>query len=90
MPLRDLISDIHALDRELQGLEEKYNLLSEDFYQKYETGRLRDEVVVEEIDDYGRWVALYRIRLRREAQWDQVQPYPCPWDQVSISPIYLS
>jgi hypothetical protein len=68
MPLRDLISDIHALDRELQRLEEKYNLLSEDFYQLYETGRLRDEVVVEEIDDYGRWAALYRMRLRRKAQ----------------------
>ena len=70
MPLRDLISDIHALDRELQRLEEKYNLLSEDFYQLYETGRLRDEVVGEEIDDYGRWAALYRMRLRRKAQWD--------------------
>ncbi|HSN75564.1 MAG TPA: hypothetical protein VL334_10855 [Anaerolineae bacterium] len=90
MPLRDLISDIHALDRELQRLEEKYNLLSEDFYQLYETGRLRDEVVVEEIDDYGRWAALYRMRSRRKVQWDQAQQYPCPWDQVSISPTYLS
>jgi hypothetical protein len=81
IPLRDLISDIHALDRELQRLEEKYDLLSEDFYQLYDTGRLRDEVVVEEIDDYGRWAALYRMRLRRKAQWDQAQPYPSPGDQ---------
>ena len=81
MPLHDLISDIHALDRELHRLKEKYNLLSEDFYQLYETGRLRDEVI-EEIDDYGRWAALYRMRLRRKAQWDQAQPYPCPWDQL--------
>ena len=72
MPMRDLISDIHALDRELQRLEEKYNLLSEDFYQLYEAGRLRDEVV-EEIDDYGRWAALCRMRSRRKAQYDQVK-----------------
>lgn len=72
MPVRDLISDIHALDRELQLLEEKYNLLSEDFYQLYEAGRLRDEVI-EEIDDYGRWAALFRMRLRRKEQYDQVK-----------------
>ncbi|MDW8316986.1 MAG: hypothetical protein RMN53_03935 [Anaerolineae bacterium] len=72
IPLRDLIADIHALDRELQRLEEKYNLLSEDFYQLYEAGLLRDEVV-EEIDDYGRWAALYRMRLRRKQQYDEMK-----------------
>jgi hypothetical protein len=90
MPLRDLISDIHALDRELQRLEEKYNLLSEDFNQLYETGRLRDEVV-EEIDDYGRWAALYRMRLRRKEQYDQVKRSTLqafvPREPVALEPV---
>lgn len=90
MPLRDLISDIHALDRELQRLEEKYNLLSDDFYQLYETGRLRDEVV-EEIDDYGRWAALYRMRLRRKEQYDQVKRSTLqafiPRESVALEPV---
>jgi hypothetical protein len=90
MPLRDLISDIHALDRELQRLEEKYNLLSEDFNQLYETGRLRDDVV-EEIDDYGRWAALYRMRLRRKEQYDQVKRSTLqafvPREPVALEPV---
>jgi hypothetical protein len=90
MPLRDLISDIHALDRELQRLEEKYNLLSDDFYQLYETGRLRDEVV-EEIDDYGRWAALYRMRLRRKEQYDLVKRSALqafvPRESVALEPV---
>ncbi|MEA3334640.1 MAG: hypothetical protein U9R25_01945 [Chloroflexota bacterium] len=72
MQLRDLISDIHVLDREIQRFEERYNLLSEDFYKLYEAGRLRDETI-EEIDDYGRWAAPYRMRLRRKDQYDQAK-----------------
>ena len=65
--LHDLIIDIHGLDRKLQTLEEKYNLLSEDFYQLYEAGRLRDEEL-DEIDEFGQWASLYRMRTRRVAQ----------------------
>lgn len=66
MTLHELIQDIHALDRELQKYEEKYGLLSEDFYELYVSGVLRDENV-EEIDDYGNWAAFYKMRERREA-----------------------
>ncbi len=64
--LHDLIIDIHALDAKLRRYEEKYNLLSEDFYIFYESGALRDEIV-EEIDEYGQWAALYQMRSRRKA-----------------------
>lgn len=68
--VHDLIVDIHALDRELQRHEEKYNVLSEDFYALYAAGRLRDEEV-EEADEYGRWAALYSMRQRRKQQYDR-------------------
>lgn len=74
--LHDLITDIHALDRELQRFEEKYNLLSEDFYKLYTEGRLRDEAV-EEIDEYGRWAALFHMRLRRK--WSMRSERSNPW-----------
>ncbi|MFN8490299.1 MAG: hypothetical protein U0350_22115 [Caldilineaceae bacterium] len=70
--LHDLIIEIHALDRKLQTLEEKYSLLSEDFYQLYEAGRLRDEEL-DEIDEFGQWAAMYRMRTRRIAQYVQAK-----------------
>jgi hypothetical protein len=70
--LHDLIIDIHALDRELQRYEEKYSLLSGDFYELYTGGQLRDEEI-QEIDEYGRWAALYQMRGRREAQYKKAK-----------------
>jgi len=72
LSLHNLILEIHELDRELQTLEEKYNLLSADFYQLYEAGRLRDDEI-DEIDDLGRWAAWYRMRARRVAQYDTLK-----------------
>lgn len=72
MTLHELIQDIHALDRELQKYEEKYGLLSEDFYELYVSGVLRDENV-EEIDDYGSWAAFYRMRERRKHKYDELK-----------------
>jgi hypothetical protein len=69
LSLHDLIVEIHELDRKLQALEEKYSLLSVDFYQLYEDGRLRDDEL-DEIDELGRWAAWYRMRTRRVAQYD--------------------
>jgi hypothetical protein len=70
--LHDLIVEIHELDKRLQTLEAKYSLLSDDFYHLYEAGHLRDEEV-EEIDEFGQWAALYRMRKRRIAQYDQAK-----------------
>jgi hypothetical protein len=70
--LHDLILDIHELDRKLQVLEAKYGLLSADFFQLYEAGQLRDEEV-EEIDEFGQWAALYRMRARRVAQYEKMK-----------------
>ncbi len=60
-----MIIDIHALDAELRRYEEKYNLLSEDFYVFYESGLLRDKII-EETDEYGQWAGLYQMRSRRK------------------------
>ena len=69
MTLDKLIKDIHAINQELEVYEDKYDLLSKDFYELYVSGKLPDEDV-EQIDEYGRWAALYRIKLRREADYE--------------------
>ncbi|MEZ4661126.1 MAG: hypothetical protein R2911_26550 [Caldilineaceae bacterium] len=72
LSLHGLIVEIHELDRKLHDLEEKYSLLSADFYQLYEAGQLRDEDI-EEIDELGRWAAWYRMRARRMAQYEAMK-----------------
>ncbi len=72
MTLVDIIQDIHALDKKLQKYEEKYGLLSEDFYELYTSGVLRDEEI-EEIDEYGSWAAFYKIRQRRKRKYDELK-----------------
>ena len=70
--LHDLIVDIYGLARELQRYEEKYGLLSADFYRLYIDDRLRDEEI-EEIDEFGRWAALYQMRQRREELYESAK-----------------
>ena len=71
MTLEDLIQDIHTLNRELELYERKYGLLSRDFYELYINGELPDEEV-EQIDEYGRWAAFYKIKLEREAAYEKL------------------
>jgi len=71
MTLGELIQDIHALNRELEFYESKYGLLSRDFYEVYINGELPDEEV-EQIDEYGRWAAFYKIKLEREAAYEKL------------------
>jgi len=71
MELREIIQDIHAMNQELEKFEAKYGMLSKDFYELYISGALRDEEI-EELNDYGRWAAYYRIKLQREKAYDKL------------------
>lgn len=62
MTLTEIIQDIHGLDTELTILEERYGLLSEDFYHLYQTGEL------EQSRDFIEWIGYYEMKLEREAQ----------------------
>jgi hypothetical protein len=62
MTLDNIIRDIHGLDAELTALEEKYGLLSADFYHFYRAGEL------EQSRDFIQWVGYHEARLEREAQ----------------------
>lgn len=70
MTLTDLIQDIHGLDAELAPLEQRYALLSADFYHLYKAGEL------EQSRDFIQWVGYYEAKLDREARYrEQMYAY---------------
>jgi len=63
MTLNDAIQDIHGLNAELTRLEQRYNLLSDDFYRLYRAGELEQNL------DFIKWVGFYEAKLEREARY---------------------
>lgn len=66
MTLTELIQDIHGLDAELTELENRYGLLSADFYYLYRAGQ------VEQTRDFIQWVGYYEAKLAREARYREL------------------
>ncbi|MBI3248532.1 MAG: hypothetical protein HYZ50_18685 [Deltaproteobacteria bacterium] len=63
MTLSEIIQDIHGLEKELARLEQRYGLLSVDFYHLYKAGEL------EQSRDFIQWVGYYEAKLEREARY---------------------
>jgi hypothetical protein len=63
MTLSEIIQDIHGLEKELARLEQRYGLLSVDFYHLYKAGEL------EQRRDFIQWVGYYETKLEREARY---------------------
>jgi hypothetical protein len=59
MTLPEIIKDIHGLDAELVELEQRYGILSDDFYHLYKVGE------IEETRDFIKWVGYYEAKLGR-------------------------
>ena len=71
MTLSDIIQDIHGLKAELAQLENRYGLLSADFYHLYKAGEL------EQSRDFIQWVGYYEAKLEREARYrEMMYTYP--------------
>ena len=66
MTLNDAIQDIHGLNAELTRLEQRYNLLSDDFYRLYRAGELEQNL------DFIKWVGFYEAKLEREARYREL------------------
>ena len=66
MTLAEIIQDIHGLEKELARLEERYGLLSADFYHLYKAGEL------DQSQDLIQWVGYYEAKLEREARYRQM------------------
>ena len=68
MEIHELIIEMKLLERRLTLYEEKYGVLSEDFYTAFMAGELeRYDAFDETRADFSRWKGIYETWLRRMA-----------------------
>lgn len=67
MNLREILSDIHALETELLVFERKYGIRSETLYAAYISGEEPEDD--RWVLDFGEWASVYRTWLARQAEY---------------------
>ncbi len=77
MEIHELVIEMKLLERRLTLFEEKYGVLSEDFYMALMAGKLaRYDEYDESRADFSRWKGIYETWLRRkEAYTKQIQQH---------------
>lgn len=71
MELHELVIEMKLLERRMTLYEEKYGILSRDFYQALMTGKLSEYDEFDETRaDFSRWKGLYETWLRRQRAYD--------------------
>lgn len=75
METHELVIEMKLLERRLTLYEEKYGVLSEDFYNALMAGKLAEYGAYDETRaDFSRWKGIYETwRRRREAYRRQIQ-----------------
>ena len=72
MNIYELVLEMKLLERRLSLYEEKYGVLSEDFYAALMAGRLEEYDEYDETrTDFSRWKGIYEVWLRRKQAYDQ-------------------
>ena len=66
MTIDEILKDIHAIQDHLKKFEEKYKLISSDFYKLYKANKL------EQSRDFIEWLGFYEIMLDREREYKQL------------------
>ncbi len=69
MEIHELVIEMKLLERRLTLYEEKYGVLSEDFYAALTSGKLADYDAYDETrTDFSRWKGIYQtIQQRKDA-----------------------
>ena len=75
METHELVVEMKVLERRLTLYEEKYGVLSEDFYNALMAGELAEYDSFDETrSDFSRWKGIYETWLRRKnAYTEQIQ-----------------
>ena len=89
MEIHELIVEMKLLERRLTLYEEKYGVLSENFYTALMSGKLaRYDAYDETRADFSRWKGIYETWLRRkEAYTNQIQQCDLA-ETLRIQPAY--
>ena len=67
MTLREILTDIHALEQELLEFEARYGVRSETFYAAYVSGEEAEDDSW--MLDFTEWASVYRTWLARQAEY---------------------
>ena len=72
MEVHELVNEMKLLERRLTLYEEKYGILSEDFYAALMAGKLeRYDEYDESRSDFSRWKGIYETWRRRKKAYSQ-------------------
>jgi hypothetical protein len=77
MKIHELVIELKILERRLTPYEEKYGVLSEDFYAALMAGKLEDYDAYDETrTDFSRWKGIHETWLRRKKAYrEQIQQH---------------
>jgi len=67
MNIREILTDIHALEEELLQFERKYGIRSETLYAAYISGEEPEED--DWVLDFGEWASVYKTWLARQGEY---------------------
>jgi hypothetical protein len=71
MEIHELVIEMKLIERRLTLYEEKYGILSEDFYQALMAGKLsRSDEYDEARSDFRRWKGIFETWQRRKQKYD--------------------
>ena len=89
MELHELVLEMKQLERRLTLYEEKYGILSQDFYDLLQTGRLaRYDDFDETRTDFSRWKGIYETWSRRKMAYSEQIRQCDPADALRVQPAY--
>jgi hypothetical protein len=89
MEIHELVIEMKLLERRLSLYEEKYGVLSEDFYSALTAGELEEYHVYDETRvDFSRWKGIYETWLRRKQAYSEQMEARDPATSIRYLPSY--
>ena len=89
MEIHELVIEMKQLERRLTLYEEKYGILSEDFYAALMSGKLsRYDEYDETRADFSRWKGIYETWLRRKQTYVMQMQQHDLTESIRLQPAY--
>ncbi len=89
MDVHELVIEMKLLERKMTLYEEKYSILSEDFYNALISGNLSQYDAYDETRiDFSRWKGIYETWLRRKNDYTQQIQRSNVAETLRIHPAY--
>ena len=89
MDIYELVLEMKLLERRLMLYEEKYGVLSADFYDALMAGKFAQYDAFDETRaDFSRWKGIYETWLRRKEEYTKQMSHHDVADALRVQPVY--